>query len=186
MACVQLAIAIPFQKMPAAVRAFYSGPCLIIIIMLVLLLLYLHPQPLVIIITIATTFHTISVIITITITSIYYQLLLIVHITQLILRKTMQPHINIQLIIQLLIILLLAISLTMQSSVMHFRVLVCFLMTGPVQLLILQYLKVPESVISMAMVFVMTIDDDCNSSVHDDNGSNIDDDHSNRYQMIMS
>ena len=44
----------------------------------------------------------------------------------------------------------------------------------------------PESVISMAMVFVMTIDDDCNSSVHDDNGSNIDDDHSNSYQMIMS
>ena len=30
------------------------------------------------------------------------------------------------------------------------------------------------------------IDDDCNSSVHDDNGSNIDDDHNNSYQMIMS
>ena len=37
-----------------------------------------------------------------------------------------------------------------------------------------------------ATVFVMTIDDDCNSSVHDDNGGNIDDDHSNSYQMIMS
>ena len=87
--------------------------------------------------------NTISVIIT----SIYYQLLFMVHITQLILRKTMQPHINIQLIIQLLmkiqiIILLLAISLTVQSSAMHFRVLVCFLMSGPVQLSILPYLKV--------------------------------------------
>ena len=56
----------------------------------------------------------------------------------------MQPHIIIQLILHfliiiLIIILLLAISLTMQSSAME-----SYLMSGPVKLSILPYLKVAE------------------------------------------